>query len=149
MRLLSATLAASMMLSAPVSAATVASQSGQLLINSGDGFKVAGGATEVAPGGQIMVRDGTARIAYSSECSVLVGPGRVWTVAAAAPCKGGVSTLDMTTVSYQGGPGSTGSAGGPPVDHLLLIGGAVAGAGVGIYFLTRDDDDNRAAASSQ
>ena len=127
--------AAIVLLSVPATAATVGSQSGELMINSGTGFQLVRSSAEVASGAQILVRDGTAVISYSSTCSVRVGPGRVWTVAPAAPCSSGVAMVDMTTAMYQQAPP-------PPVDTttLALIGGGALIAGGVIYFATKDDD---------
>ena len=143
MRSMTCLAAAFALLSVPATAATVGSQSGELMINSGSGFQVVRSSAEVASGAQIMVRDGTAVISYSSTCSVRVGPGRVWTVAPAAPCSGGVAMLDMTTAMYQQAPP-------PPADLTtpLLIGGGALLVGGAIYFATKDGDD-KAPASGQ
>ena len=142
MRSMTCLAAAFALLSVPATAATVGSQSGELMINSGAGFQVVRSSAEVASGAQIMVRNGTAVISYSSTCSVRVGPGRVWTVAPAAPCSAGVAMLDMTSAMYQQAPPA-------PTDATpLLIGGGALVIGGVIYLATKGDDD-KAPASGQ
>src|SRR5688572_18106450 len=71
-------------------AATVSGTSGVIFVSAGGGFKPLSGPTELAPGAQVMVRPGgAATIAYSNNCVVKVGPGRVWTVQARPPCEKG------------------------------------------------------------
>lgn len=120
-------------------AATLSSEKGALMVNSGDGYKAISTSTEVQPGAQIMVAaDGTAIIRYSKNCSVRIGSGRVWTVAARTPCSQTANLIDLTKASFVG----ANSPPPPPLPGgLLAVGLGVAGAvGLGIYVATKDDD---------
>jgi len=68
-------------------AATVTPEQGEILVNSGSGFKPVKQALEVSPGDQVMARPKSAgRVVYSEGCVVRVSPGMVLTIAAKPPC---------------------------------------------------------------
>jgi hypothetical protein len=108
------------------SAATVSSQGGEVLISKGQGFVPLKSLTEVAPGGQVMVRPGgIATISYASNCRVRVGSG-VWLVQDKAPCADGTTEIDFTTrMGQQAPPPPQGDDFDP-----LIVGGAVVGGGL-------------------
>jgi hypothetical protein len=71
-----AALVACAVLCAPyvANAAVVASVTGNVLVSTGDGFARISGATELAPGGRVLVQPGgLAMITYPSDCVVRVG----------------------------------------------------------------------------
>ena len=118
-------------------AATVNTVQGEVLVNSGNGFKPLTGATGVGdlkPGSQVMVRPGgSATITYASNCSVRV-PSGVWAVQEAPPCAAGTNLIDFTSRMNQETP--------PPTDDTatLIIGGVVVAAAVGAAIILSQDD---------
>ena len=129
-----ALLAACVVLCLPyvANAATVANQGGTVLISRGEGFTPIANDTDLAPGGQVMVKPGgLAKITYSNECTVHVGPG-VWQVQPAVPCTKGTTEIDFTgrmndgvvTVPADPAPAPA------PSGTWLLIGAAVVGGGL-------------------
>ena len=125
-------------------AATVAKQTGDVLVSKGDGFAPMTRDTELAPGSQVMVRPGgLAMITYSTNCLVRVGSG-VWVVQPAAPCADGAREIDLTGRMNQqtepdGKPGINGTT--------LLIGGVVVAGGVAaIILLTHKHKKDKSAS---
>lgn len=118
------------------SAATVSNQMGEVLVNQGEGFVKVSGTAMVSAGTQVMVQQGgKAVIAYSSECSVTVGSGRVWTVQDKAPCGAGTAQVDFTGRMNQQAPSDQG------VDTTtLVIGGVVVAGGVAAAIILSQDD---------
>ena len=113
-------------------AATVANHGGSVLVSKGDGFSPIANNTDLAPGGQVMVRPGgLAKITYSNECTVRVGPG-VWQVQPVAPCANGNAEIDFTGRMNDGVVTvPTEPALAPaPSGTWLLIGAAVIGGGL-------------------
>jgi hypothetical protein len=113
-------------------AATVANQSGTVLVSRGEGFTPIENDTDLAPGGQVMVKPGgLAKITYSNGCTVRVGPG-VWQVQLAAPCAKGIAEIDFTGRMNDGVvTAPTEPAPAPaPSGTWLLIGAAVVGGGL-------------------
>ncbi len=118
-------------------AATVNSIQGEVLVNSGDGFKpLANAPGDLKAGSQVMVRPGgSAVITYASNCSVRV-PSGVWAVQASAPCSAGNDVIDFSTRMNQEVP--------PPADDAtgLVVGGLVVAAGVGAAIILTQGNDN-------
>ena len=84
-RSLLATSIASLILTTAVGAATV-QPDGNILINSGKGYKPASSATEALPGDSVLVKSGKARIVYNSGCSVEIEVGKAYTVLPEGKC---------------------------------------------------------------
>jgi hypothetical protein len=120
MRLLGYVVAAASVvaLSGSAFAATVASIEGSVKVNTGSGYHVVSGTTEVKPGGSVMVGPGgKAEILYSDGCRTPVTPGAVSVVAPVSPCAQG-----------QAYPGY-----GNGNDYSTWLGyGLALGAGIGI-----------------
>jgi len=93
--------------SGPVTAiaASVSNQGGDVLVSRGQGFVPVKALTELAPGGQVLVRpSGLATISYASNCTVRIGTG-IWQVQDKAPCADGATEIDFTTrMNQQAGP---------------------------------------------
>jgi hypothetical protein len=113
-------------------AATVANQGGTVLVSKGDGFTPVANDTDLPPGARVMVKPGgLAKITYSNECAVRVGPG-VWQVQPSAPCAKGNAEIDFTgrmndgVVTVPTEPAPAPAMGGT----WLLIGAAVVGGGL-------------------
>lgn len=132
-------------LGGPALAATVSSQSGEVLVNDGTGFEPIGSSVDAAIGSQIMVRSGgVALITYSSECAVRVGSERIWVIQDKAPCTDGARLLDFT--GRMGVESDTTPS--PAIDSgTLVVGGLVVGGVVGAVILLSDDDDDYKPAS--
>ncbi len=117
-------------------AATVSSIQGEVLVNTGTGFKpLASAPGDLTAGSQVMVRPGgAATITYASNCSVRV-PSGVWAVQASAPCSAGTDVIDFSTRMNQEAP--------PPADDatLLIVGGLVVAGGVGAAIILSQDDN--------
>jgi len=93
-------------------AATVTGVQGQVLVNSGNGFRPVQGAVQAGPGARVVVNQGgQASVQYDDGCIVPLSAGQLYTIAAVSPC----------------GPGQGAAA---PVNGLA-IGAAVVGAAVG------------------
>jgi len=125
-------------------AATVSRESGEVLVNRGGGFVALNGPAELGSGTQVMVRPGgTALIAYSGDCVLRVGSGRVWTVQSNPPCQPG-KQIDMTgRMNQQAGDGLLGLDTTHVIIGTLAIGGGVAAA----ILLGNGDDDSHGPAS--
>ncbi len=142
-----ALLVASMLtVAAPAGAATLSLSSGNVLVNTGNGFVRATEGQQVNPGTRIMIGTGggNATIAYDLSCLERVTPGQVVTVKRSSPCaadSGQSSDNSGSSGNTGGGGGGTGTGniiGGVP-DTAVVVGGVAAaiGAGIGIYQLSK------------
>jgi len=96
-------------------AAVVASQTGAVLANFGDGFRGVKPSETLPVGTQVMVPpNGLAQIGFGGGCFVTVVPGQVYTVPPSAPCAAGL----------ENGAGQVGGT-------TILTGGAIIAGGVG------------------
>ena len=94
-------------------AATVSGLQGQILINTGNGFRVLQGSAQVGVGARVVANQGgQGTVLYDDGCPVTVNPGEVYTIAAVSPC-------------------TTGQQGSGPTTNGFAIGAAVGGAAVG------------------
>lgn len=145
-------------------AATVTAESGEVFVNAGTGYAPLAGAVDAKVGTQVLLRkDAVAQIAYGDSCTVKLGSGRVWQVAAKVPCEAGVSFIDLSkpmgvgslkdTTTTTGGEtipvegGGTVGGGGTLAGvgtTTLVVGGVVAiGAGVLVYNETQKNKENK------
>lgn len=82
------TLVAAVVFVAAAHAATVRSVQGQVLVNSGQGYRLVDGSTQLEPGGTVVANPGAiAEVVYSGGCTVTVQPGSVYLVQAQPPCR--------------------------------------------------------------
>jgi hypothetical protein len=132
-------------------AATVSSETGTVLVRTQDGFTPVAGASNVAPGTQVMVSPGgVARISYGGECVVRLGSGRVWTVTDGVPCTSGQKVVDMTgaTRMASGSTKDTGVVGAGPFADAggIVLGGTMIGMGIaGIVYAASGNGSGTAA----
>lgn len=115
-------------------AATVTAESGEVFVNAGTGYAPLAGAVDAKAGTQVLLRkDAVAQIAYGDSCTVKLGSGRVWQVAAKVPCEAGVSFIDLSKPmgvgSLKDTTAPTTNATTPPVDGTLAGGSGIAAAG--------------------
>ena len=119
--------------SVQVFAATVESISGAVFVNKGQGFQAATLGTQVNPGDIVMVRNGgEALVVYGDGCQSHVKSGKTVTVGTSSPC----SAVDQSQLK----PGTIGP-------DTLLIGGVVVAAGVGVAVILSNNDSNNKPAS--
>jgi hypothetical protein len=131
------------------SAATFVVEKGDVFVRQGAGFLPAANGMDVPAGTQILVHaGGKARIAYSSGCQVLLGAGRVWSVANTPPCTNGNALVDLTNPMRNGSLKD-----GPPIeeardDRTLIVGGLAVAGGIAaaIILWRKDDSPNRSVS---
>ena len=111
------------LVSTAVSAATLDTIVGKVLVNKGKGFRTVTSPTEISPGDSIMVKENSgADIVYENGTRVHVNPGAIATVSASPP------PLDL------------GLAGTGGIDTAtLIIGGAVIGGGIAAVIALTDN----------
>ena len=121
-----AALAASVTLSLPSFAATLQSVSGPVLINRGTGYKSATTGAEAKTGDVVIARPGaSAQLVYADGCKTAVRPGSVVTIGAESPCAGAYAQAVEPRTDW----------------NPYIIAGALAGGGVGIYYIVKDNND--------
>ena len=112
-------------------ATTVTAELGQVLINSGQGYRLVQGSTNVNPGDMIVVNPGgLARITYDDGCVSEVRPPAVTAISSQSPCQ--QQKQSSSQDEPQGEP--QGGIGGISTTHVVL-GTALVGGGVAAWFL--------------
>jgi hypothetical protein len=111
-------------------ATTVTAEQGQVLLNTGQGYRLVQGSTSVNPGDMIVVNPGgMARITYDDGCVTEVRPPAVTAISTQSPCQ------QQKQSSPQDEPqGEHGGIGGISTTHVLL-GTALVGGGVAAWLL--------------
>jgi hypothetical protein len=127
-------------LDAHVYAATVRALQGQVLVNSGQGYRLVDGSMQMGPGATVVANPGAvAQVVYPNGCTVTVQPGSVYLIASQEPC---LATAREQIQTNQAGPSkkseskteTAGQSGLSPT--TLALGAAVIGAGgAAAYFL--------------
>jgi hypothetical protein len=125
-------------LSAAARAATVTVAQGQVLVNSGQGYRLVNGSAQLEPGATVVANPGAiAEVAYPGGCTVTVQPGSVYVIASQAPCQkgepvqsGGLTggLTDKSAPSGESGSGGSGTA-------WAIGGAALVAGGAAAYFL--------------
>ena len=114
-----------------VHAATVTVVQGQVLVNSGQGYRLVEGSTVLDAGATVVANPGAvAHVLYPGGCRVTVEPGSVYQVASQPPCQTGqpTKTGGLNDKGDSGTPSTTSSSG---INPWLLGGGAIlVGGGV-------------------
>ena len=130
-----------------VSAATLQPINGKVLINHGAGYQHVTQPALAAVGDSIMVNaEGSAKLVYDAQCSVVVKPGNVVTVAAEAPCQKSAQPDFESTRMNLGAKCDGKSFCEPPAEDrrwLGLVPLAAAGVAVGLCIgdVICDSDD--------
>ena len=112
-------------------ATSVTAEQGQVLLNTGQGYRLVQGSTNVNPGDMIVVNPGgMARITYDDGCVTEVRPPAVTAISAQSPCQ----LKQQNQGSPQGEP--QGETGGITTTHVVLGTATLVGAGVAalLYF---------------
>jgi hypothetical protein len=128
-------LIAAIVCAVPAEAATVKAVQGQVLVNSGQGYRLVDGSTILEPGATVVANPGAlAQVVYGGGCVVTVQPGSVYVVAANPPCQSGEPT--QTGGLTDNPKGNTATGGGVGTGTAWTIGiAAVAGGGAIAYFV--------------
>jgi len=111
-------------------ATTLTAEQGQVLLNTGQGYRLVQGSTNVNPGDMIVVNPGgMARITYDDGCVTEVRPPAVTAISTQSPCQ------QQKQSSPQNEPQGE-SQGGISTTHVVLGTAALVGAGVAalLYF---------------
>jgi hypothetical protein len=121
-----------------VHAATVTAVQGQVLVSSGQGYRLVDGTTTVGVGGTVVANPGAiAYVLYPGGCRVTVEPGSVYQIASQGPCQSTGETkvggLNDKAADKSSTPSSTASSG--PNPWLLGIGGLAIGGGAAAYYV--------------
>jgi len=110
----------------------VTAEQGQVLLNTGQGYRLVQGSTNVNPGDMIVVNPGgVARITYDDGCVTEVRPPAVTAVSAQSPCQ-----QQQKQGAAQGDPQGEpqGGIGGISTTHVVL-GTVLVGGGVAAWLL--------------
>jgi hypothetical protein len=121
--------AALLAIGSSVQAATVTAVQGQVLVNSGQGYRLVDGTTHLDAGGTVVANPGAvAHVSYPGGCQVTVEPGSVYLIAAKSPCQSGEPTQTA---------GGLGEKAAPPSGWSLnpwMLGGAALAVGGGVAY---------------
>ncbi len=110
-----------------VSAATLSTAAGDVLVNTGRGFVRGQQGQVLNPGDRVMVGNGggNATVSYDLSCFQSVNVGTVVTVRQGIPCENPATTTNPAPL------------GNVPTEIIVLGGAAVIGGGVLIYNATK------------
>jgi hypothetical protein len=124
-------LAAALAISGSVQAATVNAVQGQVLVNSGQGYRLVDGSTQLEAGGTVVANPGAvAHVFYPGGCQVTVEPGSIYLIAAQSPCQTGAKTHAGGLDDKSAAPSAPASSGINP----WLLGGAALAVGGGVAY---------------
>ena len=145
MRIASVSLAliAVVVFGAPLRAATVKAVEGQVLVNSGQGFRLVDGSTSLDPGGTVVANPGAvAQVVYAGGCTVTVQPGSVYLIAGQPPCQTGEPTrtgglTDRGGADKGGQSDDKAAQSGGSGSTWAIAGAAIVAGGVGGYFIVQ------------
>jgi hypothetical protein len=114
-------------------ATSVTAEQGQVLLNTGQGYRLIQGSTNVNPGDMIVVNPGgMARVAYDDGCVTEVRPPAVTAISSQSPCQLQQQKQGSPQEGPQGEP--QGGIGGISTTHVVL-GTALVGGGVAAWLL--------------
>lgn len=131
-------LAVALAISGSLHAATVSAIEGQVLVSSGQGYRLVDGSTRLDPGGTVVANPGAiAHVLYPGGCRVTVEPGSVYRIASQPPCQTSEPTQvgGLTDKSEKGSAPPPSTASG--INPWLLGGAGLAiGGGVAYYVMS-------------
>jgi hypothetical protein len=108
---------------------------GQVLVNSGSGYRLVDGSAQLEPGGTVVANPGSvAQVVYGGSCTITVQPGTVYLGAAKAPCQAGNPTGAAATAAAAA---PAAAAVGGSSTTLWVVGGIAVAAGAGGYFIVQ------------
>lgn len=82
-----------MLAATPSFAATVTSLQGQVLVNTGNGYRPLTGSAELPIGASVVANPGAlAQVSFPDGCGVQISPGSVFTVGQISPCAANANT---------------------------------------------------------
>jgi hypothetical protein len=121
---------AALLWSMPADAATVRALQGQVLVNSGQGYRLVDGSTVLEPGATVVANPGAmAQVVYPGGCAVTVQPGSVYVVAAQTPCQ------NSEPAQPKGGLNENAGGGGSGMSWALGLAGAAVAGGAATFLL--------------
>jgi hypothetical protein len=135
---ISLAMAVALTIGGSVQAATVSAVQGQVLVNSGQGYRLVDGSTTLGVGGTVVANPGAiAYVLYPGGCRVTVEPGSVYQIASQPPCQGTGETkvggLNDKGADKSSAPPSTTSSGANP--WLIGAAGLAIGGGAAAYYV--------------
>ncbi len=127
-------------LDAHVYAATVNALQGQVLVNSGQGYRLVDGSIQLAPGATVVANPGAvAQVVYPNGCTVTVQPGSVYLIASQEPCpamaREQVQTNQANPSKRSESTTETGGRSGLSPTTLALGAAVIGAGGAAAYFL--------------
>jgi hypothetical protein len=123
--------ALSLTIAGSVHAATVRAVQGQVLVNSGQGYRLVDGSTTLGVGGTVVANPGAiAHVIYPGGCRVTVEPGSIYQIASQPPCQNSEPTK-TGALDDKGGTDSSTTTTSSGVNPWMLAGAGLAvGGGV-------------------
>src|SRR5262249_6496031 len=105
-------------------AATVTAEQGQVLLNTGQGYRLVQGSAKANPGDTVVVNPGgMARITYDDGCTSEVRPPAVTAISSQSPCQMQQKLSPPESEPQSGGIGGISTT-------TVVLGGLVVGGGV-------------------
>jgi hypothetical protein len=118
-------------------AATVNALQGQVLVNTGYGYRLVDGSIQLEAGATVVANPGAvAQVAYGGGCTVTVQPGSVYQIAGGVPC-GRAQSAPPGAPADAGGSSAGGSQSGGSGTLWVVGGAALVAGGAGAYFITQ------------
>jgi hypothetical protein len=106
---------------------------GQVMVNTGNGYRFVSGTVELKPGDMVIANSGgAAQLAYDDGCSVQVQAGSVVTVGPQSPCAANQANSGNASLGLT--PGT------------LAVGAVVVGGGVGAAMLLGGSNGDKPAS---
>jgi hypothetical protein len=130
-------LIAAIVCSVPADAATVRALQGQVLVNSGEGYRLVEDSTILEAGATVVANPGAvAQVVYGGGCAVTVQPGSVYVIAGNPPCQSGAPTQTGGLTENNGGTPTTGGGVGTGTAWAIGIGAVAIGGGVAYFVMS-------------
>ncbi|HEY1246147.1 MAG TPA: hypothetical protein VGF29_15080 [Hyphomicrobiaceae bacterium] len=118
-------------------AATVNALQGQVLVNTGQGYRLVDGSIQLEAGATVVANPGAvAQVVYGGGCAVTVQPGSVYQIAGGAPC-GTDRSVPSGALADSGASSAAGSQSGGNGTLWVVGGAAVVAGGAGAYLIVQ------------
>jgi hypothetical protein len=118
-------------------AATVNALQGQVLVNTGQGYRLVDGSIQLEAGATVVANPGAvAQVVYGGGCAVTVQPGSVYQIAGGTPC-GNAQSAPSGAVADAGGASAAGSQSGGNGTLWAVGGAALVAGGAGAYLIAQ------------
>jgi hypothetical protein len=118
-------------------AATVNALQGQVLVNTGQEYRLVDGSIQLEAGATVVANPGAvAQVVYGGGCRVTVQPGSVYQIAGGSPC-GNAQSAPPGAVADAGGASAAGSQSGGNGTLWAVGGAALVAGGAGAYLIAQ------------